>query len=40
MSKLTMIIQILQLLVQLAKDTDGDGRPDVIDADPLDPKVK
>jgi hypothetical protein len=40
MEKIYGIIEILKLLVQLFKDTDGDGRADLFDSDPTNPDVK
>jgi len=40
MEKIYAIIEVLKLLVQLFRDTDGDGRPDFADSDPNDPNVK
>lgn len=37
------LLQLLQLIVEmlrLIKDSDKDGRPDIFDSSPIDPKVK
>lgn len=40
MEKLYAIIEILKLLGALLNDSDGDGRPDLFDDEPINPDVK
>lgn len=40
MNKISIVITILQMLVNFLKDSDKDGRPDVFDDDPNNPEVK
>lgn len=40
MAKLLEMLYLIAEILKLVKDTDGDGRPDLFDDDPLDPQVK
>lgn len=40
MEKLYLILEILKALTYLLRDSDGDGRPDVLDKDENNPEVK
>lgn len=40
MSKWLLITRIIELLMKILVDSDKDGRPDMFDEDPDDPKVK
>lgn len=40
MSKLQLILAIVQLLKSILVDSDGDGRIDIADSAPNDPTVK
>jgi hypothetical protein len=39
-TKLTLILWLLKAVLGILQDSDGDGRPDVLDSDPNDPNIK
>jgi len=40
MEKIALIKMIVELFFWILKDTDKDGRPDIFDDEPLNPKEK
>lgn len=40
MTKLQLVLMIIQLLKSILVDSDGDGRIDIADKDPNDPDVR
>ncbi len=41
--RLSFIVQLLKMIMEMLnviKDSDGDGRPDFLDSDPNNPEVK
>jgi len=40
MEKIALIKMIIELFLWILKDSDKDGRPDIVDDDPSNPEVR